>query len=256
MVDNVAPLDIVNICKQFNKKTVLNQVSLALRDTEVFGLIGLNGIGKTTLIKIILDLIVSDSGEVSIYGASSLHESSRAKLVYLPEKFQPSRYLKGREYLSLAVSYYGKSYDHARAVDEARALALDEAALDRRVASYSKGMGQKLGLIGALMADTPLLVLDEPMSGLDPRARVMLKERLNRLKSEGRTLFFSSHVLADIDEICDRIGILHQGQLQFVGTPQEFRQRHGDVSLERAFLDAINAIDDVLLQQGDAVHTS
>lgn len=243
MTEAIAPLDIQHICKQFNKKTVLNDVSLALNDGEVFGLIGLNGIGKTTLIKIILDLIVADSGDVAIYGASALNEKARNTLVYLPEKFQPSRYLKGREYLELSVSYFGKSYDHERAVAEAEALALDVAALDRRVASYSKGMGQKLGLIGALMSDTPLLVLDEPMSGLDPRARVMLKERLKQLKSEGRTLFFSSHILADIDEICDRIGILHQGVLQFVGTPYAFRAMHHDVSLERAFLDAINAID-------------
>ena len=243
MTEAIAPLDIQHICKQFNKKTVLNDVSLALNDGEVFGLIGLNGIGKTTLIKIILDLIVADSGDVAIYGASALNEKARNTLVYLPEKFQPSRYLKGREYLELSVSYFGKSYDHERAVAEAEALALDVAALDRRVASYSKGMGQKLGLIGALMSDTPLLVLDEPMSGLDPRARVMLKERLKQLKSEGRTLFFSSHILADIDEICDRIGILHQGVLQFVGTPHAFRAMHHDVSLERAFLDAINAID-------------
>lgn len=243
MTEAITPLDIQHICKQFNKKTVLNDVSLALNDGEVFGLIGLNGIGKTTLIKIILDLIVADSGDVAIYGASALNEKARNTLVYLPEKFQPSRYLKGREYLELSVSYFGKSYDHERAVAEAEALALDVAALDRRVASYSKGMGQKLGLIGALMSDTPLLVLDEPMSGLDPRARVMLKERLKQLKSEGRTLFFSSHILADIDEICDRIGILHQGVLQFVGTPYAFRAMHHDVSLERAFLDAINAID-------------
>jgi ABC-2 type transport system ATP-binding protein len=253
MTEALVPLDVQHVCKQFNKKTVLDDITLTLDHGEIFGLIGLNGIGKTTLIKIILDLIVADGGAVSIYGASALHERARNTLVYLPEKFQPSRYLKGREYLELSVSYYGKSYDHARAVAEAEALALDVAALDRRVASYSKGMGQKLGLIGALMADTPLLILDEPMSGLDPRARVMLKDRLKLLKDEGRTLFFSSHILADIDEICDRIGILHQSMLQFVGTPQAFRQLHQDSSLERAFLESINAIDAQLLAQRSTV---
>lgn len=243
MNESVAPLQIENIHKSFLSKKVLSDISLSLTQGEVFGLIGLNGIGKTTLIKTILDLIVADSGSVSLFGESSLVESSRKHLVYLPEKFQPSRYLKGNEYLSLSVSYYGKKYDHERARSEAQALALDVDALDKRIGSYSKGMGQKLGLMGALMADTPLLILDEPMSGLDPRARIMLKERLVKLKDEGRTLFFSSHILADIDEICDRIGIIHNGRLLYVGTPKEFRAQQGDVSLERAFLQSINADD-------------
>jgi ABC-2 type transport system ATP-binding protein len=244
MNDVVVPLHIQGVCKSFLGKQVLQDVSLTLEHGEVFGLIGLNGIGKTTLIKTMLDLIVADSGEISLYGASALTDASRKNIVYLPEKFQPSRYLKGREYLSLSVSYYGKTYNHDRAVAEAEALALDVAALDKRIGSYSKGMGQKLGLIGALMADTPLLILDEPMSGLDPRARIMLKERLVKLKSEGRTLFFSSHILADIDEICDRIGIIHGGKLLYVGTPHDFREQHEGTSLERAFLSAINAEDE------------
>ncbi len=243
MNDVVVPLRVSGVNKAFLDKKVLQDVSLSLEHGEVFGLIGLNGIGKTTLIKTILDLIVADSGEICLYGVSTLDEAARKNIVYLPEKFQPSRYLKGREYLSLSVSYYGKSYDHARAVIEAEALALDPAALDKRIGAYSKGMGQKLGLIGALMADTPLLILDEPMSGLDPRARIMLKERLVRLKAEGRTLFFSSHILSDIDEICDRIGIIHGGKLLYVGTPHGFREQQEDVSLERAFLAAINAAD-------------
>lgn len=242
------PLDVRHIHKKFNAVAVLEDVSFSLSHGEIFGLIGLNGIGKTTLIKIILDLLVADDGKVAIYGVSSLQEHARSALTYLPEKFQPSRYLKGREYLALSLSYYGKKYNHERAVEEAKALDLDVKALDKRLATYSKGMGQKIGLIGALMTDTPLLVFDEPMSGLDPRARVMLKDRLSRLKSEGRTLFFSSHILADIDEICDRIGVLHRGKMRYIGTPEAFREMYENQTLERAFLHEIAAVDDALMR--------
>lgn len=245
--DNTAtsaiPLQIEKVKKSFDKKNILNEISLDIEKGEVFGLIGLNGIGKTTLIKIIIDLLSADEGEIKIFGTDSKKSGSRQNLAYMPEKFHPSKYLKGHEYLSLAMSYHGLKYDNNTAEKEAEKLGLDPTALGKRISSYSKGMGQKLGLIGAIMSKTPLLILDEPMSGLDPKARIMLKDRLLALRNEGTTIFLSSHILADMDEICDRVGILHNGEMLFVGTPDEFRKSTNCEQLERAFLSAIDKYD-------------
>lgn len=235
------PLDIKNITKSYGSKRVLDSVSLELKPGELFGLIGLNGVGKTTLIKNILDLTRPDSGMAYIFGESCAHATSRRNISYLPEKFQPSRYLRGREYLELSLSYFGKPFDIERARQEAVKVDLDPQALENKVGSYSKGMGQKLGLIGALLVNAPLLILDEPMSGLDPRARIMLKERLLECKAAHQTIFFSSHILSDIDEICDRIGVISNSKIIFLGTPQQFKQNHTGETLEKSFLSAIAA---------------
>ncbi|MGE0754442.1 MAG: ABC transporter ATP-binding protein [Alphaproteobacteria bacterium] len=236
-----APLDISGIGKSYAGVPVLQDISFSLKPDEIFGLIGLNGAGKTTLIKIILDLTRPDSGAVSLFDWQSNDIRARYNLSYLPEKFQPSRYLKGTEYLDLTLSYYGGKLDVARAEALAEALDLKPEVLKNRVGSYSKGMGQKLGLVGAFLPDTSLLILDEPMSGLDPLARIRLKQQLLKEKQAGRTIFFSSHILADIEEICDRIGVIHNGVLHYVGTPQDFKKSRSELSLEQAFLESIAA---------------
>ena len=233
------PLQVQGVHKSYAGKKVLEEINLSLVSGEIFGLIGLNGAGKTTIIKIILDLVSADKGSVNVFSKPSSSIKSRENLCYLPEKFQPSRYLKGFEYLSLSLSYYGKTLDPELAKQGAINLDLDPAALYAKVGSYSKGMGQKLGLLGAFLVESSLLVLDEPMSGLDPRARIKLKNMLIGARAAGKTVFFSSHILSDIDEICDRIGIIHQGLLGFVGTPEQFKQTHKEASLEKAFLQSI-----------------
>lgn len=234
------PLQVSQISKQYGMQSVLKDMNLSLCEGEIFGLIGLNGAGKTTLIKIILDLAKADGGNVEIFGEPSARLQSRQHVSYLPEKFQPSRYLKGMEYLSLSLSYYGRKLDEEQARNKVASLDLNPDVLNRQVRSYSKGMGQKLGLAGAFLVDSPLLILDEPMSGLDPRARIALKHELLSLRNAGKTIFFSSHILSDIDEICDRIGVIHDGHLFFIGTPQEFRSRYHGENLEKAFLKAID----------------
>ena len=236
-----SPLTVKDVHKSYNKRKVLEEIGFTLNPEEIFGLIGLNGAGKTTLIKIVLDLINAEQGEAHIFDIATTNLNARRHLSYLPEKFQPSRYLKGMEYLDIALSYYGKKLDRELAKEFARRLDLDPAVLDSRVGAYSKGMGQKLGLVGAFMVDAPLLLLDEPMSGLDPRARIMLKEVLLDTRKQGKTVFFSSHILSDIDEICDRIAIIHEGKLFFIGTPAEFKKNHPGLSLEQAFLQSIAA---------------
>jgi ABC-2 type transport system ATP-binding protein len=235
-----SPLLVDNIHKSYNKREVLSAVSFSLNPGEVFGLIGLNGAGKTTLIKIVLDLVKAERGMAQLFGLPTTHIKARRHLSYLPEKFQPSRYLKGIEYLDLALSYYGKKLDEGVAKAKAQSLDLEPNVLSLRVGSYSKGMGQKLGLLGAFMIDTDLLLLDEPMSGLDPSARIKLKDMLLEEKRRGKTIFFSSHILSDIDEICDRIGVIHGGRLFFIGTPSEFKAKYQESSLEKAFLKSIS----------------
>lgn len=241
MPQHHAPLAIAHITKSYGKQKVLEDISFALESGEIFGLVGLNGAGKTTLIKLLLDLTNADGGSATLFGKASTSVKAREQLSYLPEKFSPSRYLKGYEHLALALSYYGKKLDREKARALAVELDLNPDVLDRKVGSYSKGMGQKLGLIGAFMVDQPFMILDEPMSGLDPRARICLKEVMLRAKREGKTLFFSSHILSDIDEICDRIGIIHDSKLVYLGTASAFKPTFGEQSLERAFLKAIGA---------------
>ena len=240
-----SPLVVDAMIKSYGKQLVLDGISLALKPGEIFGLVGLNGAGKTTLIKILLDLAVANAGAAHIFGEASTTVKARERLSYLPEKFAPSRYLKGTEYLALALSYYGKKLDVVRARQLATNLDLDPNVLGRKVGSYSKGMGQKLGLIGAFMVDQPFMILDEPMSGLDPRARIRLKEVMLQAKAEGKTLFFSSHILSDIDEICDRIGIIHNSKLVYLGTAAVFKPTFKEETLERAFLRAIGEAPEI-----------
>jgi len=235
---NVAPLEVIGVSTAYGKKQVLTDVSFALRPGEVFGLIGLNGVGKTTLIRSVLGLRQT-AGAISLFGQTNAVAASRRKLVYLPERFQPSPQLTGWEYLGILLAYFDQRIDRDRARAIAAGLDLDPAAIDRSVRTYSKGMGQKLGLVGTFLVDAPLMILDEPMSGLDPRARVLLKDRLLESRDQGRCIFFSSHILADIEEICDRIGVIHATRVIFLGAPAELIARSAAPTLERAFLAAL-----------------
>jgi ABC-2 type transport system ATP-binding protein len=233
-----AALEISDVAASYGKKRVLDGVSFSVAPGEVFGLVGLNGAGKTTLIRSVLSLRTA-KGTIRIFGVDNTVAASRRKLIYLPEKFQPWSQLSGWEYLTVLLGYFSQALDKDRARAIAAGVDLDPGVLDRRIRTYSKGMGQKLGLAGTLLVDTPLMILDEPMSGLDPRARALLKDRLKEHRHAGRAIFFSSHILADIEEICDRIGVLHGGEIIFLGTPQEFLARHPAATLERAFLTAL-----------------
>lgn len=234
------PLVVDKLSAGYGRKTVIHDISFEVRPGEIFGLIGLNGAGKSTLIRSVLGLGAA-TGKSSLFGIPSGPAASRAELAYLPEKFQPSQVLKGWEFLSLTLAYYGRKLDRDAAAHLCRNLDLDPAALDRSGRTYSKGMGQKLGLLGTMLIGLPLLILDEPMSGLDPRARIMLKDRLLDYRGQGHTIFFSSHILADIEEICDRIAIIHHGHLLFIGTPAELIVKAGKPNLERSFLATIEA---------------
>jgi len=235
------PLKIFEISKFF-ARPVLDNVNFDVKPNEIFGFIGLNGVGKTTLIKIILDLLDQDNGEVEIFGVSRALPEARKKLCYLPEKFQPSSHLKGEEFLKFVLDFYGKKPDMEKARIICENLDLRFEVLKQKVTKYSKGMTQKLGLLAVFLSEAELIILDEPMSGLDPKARIALKRELLAYKNSGKTVFFSSHILSDMDEICDSIAVLNNTKITYHGTPQGFKDKHLQDSLDKAFLKEIGVI--------------
>jgi ABC-2 type transport system ATP-binding protein len=229
-------LTIQNVNVAYGRQAVLKDVSFAVNAGETFGLIGLNGAGKTSLIKAILSLRPQDSGSIHIFGGPPAEKSARARLAFLPERFEPPWFLSGMEFLKFSLKLYKQTFDEAAIIRAAEKIALDPAALSRRVQTYSKGMRQKLGLMGTVLTNCDLMILDEPMSGLDPLARTLVKDVLIDARKAGRTTFLSSHILADMDEICDRVAIMDEGILKFIGTPDAVRKQTDSENLERAFL--------------------
>jgi ABC-2 type transport system ATP-binding protein len=223
------------------KRHVLDHVSLAVRPGETFGLIGLNGEGKTTLIKTVLGLRNQNSGSITLMGRDNHHDRARDDLAYLPERFDPPWFLSGIDFVKFSGQLYRRSINEAEVNEWARCLGLDTAALPRSVNTYSKGMRQKLGLIATVATGCQLLILDEPMSGLDPRARVQVKDLIGGAKGQGKTVFLSSHILSDMDEICDRVAVLHGGTIRYIGPPANMREQTGMPTLEKAFLSIIGA---------------
>jgi ABC-2 type transport system ATP-binding protein len=236
------------LAKRYGTFVALDGVSLNVERGEAFGLVGANGAGKTTLIRCLLDLAARDAGTIEIFGIPARQPAARARLAYLPERFVPPHYLSGTEFLQALAALAGVTYDRARAERVAAELELERAALEKPVRALSKGMTQKLGLAGCFILDRELYLLDEPMSGLDPAARVAAKAVLARLSAEGRTLFFTSHVLADVDELCSSIAVLDQARLRFRGSPQALRNRYAEANLERAFMKCIRDAESALQQ--------
>ena len=232
-------LRIAALRKRYGKLAALDGVDLAIAQGEAFGLVGANGAGKTTLIRCMLDLTAPDSGTIEIFGQAARHAPSRRPVSYLPERFNPPHYLRAREFLALMCELAGQRYDAARVAHLFHELELERSALEQPVRTLSKGMTQKLGLAGCLVVPRELYVLDEPMSGLDPAARVAVKSVLRRLAAEGRTLFFTSHVLADVDELCSSMAVLERGRVRFRGTPAALCAQYADPNLERAFMRCI-----------------
>jgi ABC-2 type transport system ATP-binding protein len=232
-------LRIAALRKNYARFAALGGVDLEIAAGEAFGLVGANGAGKTTLIKCVLDLAARDAGTIEIFGIAAQNPAARRRLSYLPERFNPPYYLRAQEFLALTLELSGERYDAARAAAIAEELELDRGALGQPVRTLSKGMTQKLGLAACFLQRRDLYLLDEPMSGLDPTARTAVKSVLRRLAGEGRTLLFTSHVLADVDELCSSIAVLERGRVRFRGAPAALCARHGEASLERAFVRCI-----------------
>ena len=222
--------------KRYGGRVVLDGVTLEVSAGECFGLVGINGAGKTTLLKCLLDFARADGGTLTLYGNSSLTPQARSQLAFLPERFVPPYYLSGADFLDYMGRLHGVIPNRAQRLQLLDAVDLDAAALERPVRQLSKGMAQKLGLMACLQSGKPLLVLDEPMSGLDPKARATVKRHLLELCDQGRTLFFSTHLLHDAEVLCDRLAILHGGAVAFVGSPDQCCAQFSAPDLETAYL--------------------
>jgi ABC-2 type transport system ATP-binding protein len=229
-------LALAGVAKNYGSRRVLQHVDCALEAGQAVALAGVNGAGKTTLLRGVLDLVHFNRGTVTIFGRAWRTPAARRDVSYLPEHFVPAPFATGNEVLRHLLALHGVRYDATVAADEALALDLVPSALARPTREYSKGMAQKLGLLACILAGRRLLILDEPLSGLDPRARVRIKERLGRLKASGVTLFYSTHLLADVEELCDRIALLDDGRIVFDDTPAALQAGAPGASLEAAFL--------------------
>ncbi len=237
MTETAIRIDGLN--QRYEDNVILRDINLAIESGEYIGLVGINGAGKTTLIKAILDFISIDSGSIEIFGCNHRDTKSREALVFLPEKFLPPHYLTGRDFLSYMAELNDVQLNEADIAEIFNVVDLDLSALGKSVRKYSKGMAQKLGLASCFISKRPLYILDEPMSGLDPKARSYLKQHLLSLKASGKTLFFSTHLLNDVESLCDRIIVLHDGEIKFSGTPQDCCEKFSVATIEEAYLACI-----------------
>jgi ABC-2 type transport system ATP-binding protein len=196
------------------KVTAVENLSLEVQPGQIYGLLGPNGSGKSTTMKVVLGLVSPTSGTTEIFGRSSLHVESREAVGFLPENPYFYKFLTGSETLHFFGRLCGLSGPRlaARSRDLLALVGLETAA-NRRVGSYSKGMLQRIGLAQALIQDPRLLVLDEPTAGVDPAGSREIRDLLLEFKQRGITVLLCSHLLGQVQEVCDRIGILHQGRL-------------------------------------------
>ncbi len=234
------PIIVSELSKSYKSQFVLNSISLEIKDSEIYSFIGVNGAGKTTLIKCLLDFHSFESGSIQIFDIDSHQTSARENMAYLPERFLPPYYLNGQQFLNYIFDLHKYKVDTDSIKKMLTDLDLSEEILKKSVREFSKGMAQKLGLAALLLLDKKLLILDEPMSGLDPKARALVKKQLKLAKEKGKTIFFSSHLLADVEELSDRIGILHEGEIAFCGTTDECKKEFQADTLEDAFLKCIS----------------
>jgi len=220
-------------------KLAVKDLNLAVSPGEVFGFLGPNGAGKTTTMNVLLGFLNATAGDAFLFGVNVREPIARQRIGYLPEQTCYYKFLTAEELLR----FYAKIFRIPKAqvgprIDAVLKLVELEEARQRTIKTYSKGMQQRVGLAQALINNPDLLILDEPTSGLDPLGRMKVREIIQRLKSEGKTVFFSSHELGEVETVCDRVAILHQGELKVEGQVSDLVARdHGN--LEQVFLKVI-----------------
>jgi len=237
-------ITIQNVSKTYGKNKVkaLDNINLEVRDGEIFGFLGPNGAGKTTTIKLITGILNMDEGSILVNGIDVKKNPIEAKkqIGYVPDNPEIFNRLTGLEYLNFIGDVF--EMDSRKRAEKIMELAEEfeiKSALKESISSYSHGMKQKLVLIGALMHNPPVWILDEPMVGLDPKSAFTLKKMMRQHADSGKTVFFSTHVMEVAEKVCDRIGIIKGGRIIFVGTVEELKERKNDESLENIFLELI-----------------
>jgi ABC-2 type transport system ATP-binding protein len=224
-------LELEGVTKQYGDVTAIENLSLDVRDGEVFGFLGPNGAGKSTTINLILDFIRPTSGTVHVLGHDAQKESVaiRQRTGVLPEGFSVYDRLTGRQHLEFAIESKNVHDDPDELLE--RVGILDAA--DRKAGGYSKGMSQRLALAMALVGTPDLLILDEPSTGLDPNGAREMREIVREEKERGATIFFSSHILGQVEAVCDRVGILQEGKLVAEDSIEGLRENAGSDTILR-----------------------
>jgi ABC-2 type transport system ATP-binding protein len=240
------------------KVRALKALDLEIRQGEIFGLLGPNGSGKTTTIKLLLGLLFPTSGQALVFGRDATDVSKNERLGYLPEESYLYRFLNAEETLD----FYGRLFDMPAAVRRKRTAELIDLvglqwAKRRQLKEYSKGMARRIGLAQALINDPELIMLDEPTSGLDPIGTREMKDLILKLKSQGKTVLMCSHLLADVQDVCDRIAILHQGELKELGRVDSLLKVRDETQIRAKGLSeaAQNEIRDVIERHHGALLT-
>jgi len=238
---NASVVELKDAVKHYGEIVALDQVSLVIHEGEVFGLLGPNGSGKSTTLKMLLGLVQPDSGSVSVLG-TQVRENPvglKQQVGYIPESPRLYEFLTGIEYLDFVGDVYGlQPAEKKNRINEyLKALQLDGREGDM-INSYSEGMKQKIALISAFLHRPKLLILDEPLNGLDPRSARIVKDLLHELRSQGVTTILSTHVLEIAQALCNRIGIMYRGKLLALGNMDELRElsKLPDSGLEDIFL--------------------
>jgi ABC-2 type transport system ATP-binding protein len=220
-------IEIKDLSKKYGKRTAVNHLNLAVEAGEIFGFVGPNGAGKTTTLRILATLLRANSGEAFVAGHSvkKSPRGVRGAIGYMPDNFGIYHDMRVWEYLDFfGACYHLREAERKRLVNDLLELVDMTPRRDDMVDKLSRGMQQRLGLARTLIHDPQVLILDEPASGLDPRARVEIRELLVELARMGKTVFFSTHILADVAEICTRVGIIEAGQIVATGTLDELQR--------------------------------
>ncbi len=238
-------------------RPILKGITFAVREGEIFGYLGPNGAGKTTTIKCLLGLIRPDAGTVDILGRSSLSPRSREALGFLPENPYFYDYLTAREFLAFTADLFGlPRRDKEERIARLLALVGLERAADLPLRKYSRGMLQRAGLAQALINEPKLVILDEPLGGMDPLGRKEIRDIIVRFKDEGKTVFFTSHILQDIEMICDRVAIIVGGRIVKEGALRDLvseKVLFTEVTVAGVAAEAFGGLGESLSVQGDRV---
>lgn len=235
-------IEIKNIATSYKKgKKVINNINLKVENGEIFGFLGPNGAGKTTTIKMMTGILKIEEGDILVDGNSIIKNPIRAKkqIGYISDNPDVFLKLKGLEYLNfMADMYEVEKEERNKRIEELSKEFEIYDVLNEKIQSYSHGMRQKIVIVGTLLHNPKNLILDEPLTGLDPKSSYCLKNRLKKHVQEGNTVFFSTHILEIAEKLCDRIGIINKGSLIFVGTIEELRKELKEKSsLEELFME-------------------
>ncbi|MEE6210694.1 ABC transporter ATP-binding protein [Salarchaeum sp. III] len=234
----MAAIELSGVRKEFGDVTALRGVNLEVEDGEVFGFLGPNGAGKSTTIDIILDFVRPTEGEAHVLGQDSHDDalSIRDDIGVLPEGFSVYDRLTGRQHVDFAVESKGASDDPDALLDR---VGIDPADRDRKAGGYSKGMQQRLALAMALVGEPDLIILDEPSTGLDPNGAREMRQLILEEADRGATVFFSSHILEQVEAVCDRVGILRKGEIVAEDTIRGLRNAVGTGAVLTVVVDEV-----------------